>query len=158
MKTFAVLSQLLLLFLGVFLMIIVLLQRGRGGGLAGAFGGLGGQSAFGTKAGDVFTKITVVLAICWVLVAGGSGYILRAAAESRAAQLGEGLPEDPAMSLPPSSESDSPFPVAPAESSDAPSEPAGEESASEPDDDTTTPAEPEKPAAEESNESDPAAN
>lgn len=90
MKTFAFLTQLLLLMLSVFLMIIVLLQRGRGGGLAGAFGGLGGQSAFGTKAGDVFTRITVGLAIAWVLVAGGSGYILRSAAESRFAQFGSG--------------------------------------------------------------------
>ncbi|MCA9078477.1 MAG: preprotein translocase subunit SecG [Planctomycetaceae bacterium] len=85
----AILTQVLLLFLGMFLMIVVLLQRGRGGGLAGAFGGMGGQSAFGTKAGDVFTKITVVIAVAWVLVAGGSGYFLRAGAESRS----EGLPD-----------------------------------------------------------------
>ncbi|RLS51073.1 MAG: preprotein translocase subunit SecG, partial [Planctomycetota bacterium] len=39
----------------LFLILLVLIQRGRGGGLAGAFGGAGGQSAFGTKAGDVFT-------------------------------------------------------------------------------------------------------
>lgn len=74
-------SQILLLVLGIFLMIIVLLQRGRGGGLAGAFGGMGGQSAFGSKAGDVFTKITIVVAVLWVVVSGGSGFFLRAAAE-----------------------------------------------------------------------------
>ena len=89
MGTLAFLSQLLLLGLGTFLMIVVLLQRGRGGGLAGAFGGLGGQSAFGTKAGDVFTKITIGIAIAWVVVSGGSGYFLRAAAERRAQGLGE---------------------------------------------------------------------
>jgi preprotein translocase subunit SecG len=49
----------------VFMMILILIQRGKGGGLAGAFGGMGGQSAFGTKAGDVFTKTTVVIAIIW---------------------------------------------------------------------------------------------
>jgi len=48
-----------------FMIILVLIQRGKGGGLAGAFGGMGGQSAFGTKAGDTFTKITVVTAIIW---------------------------------------------------------------------------------------------
>lgn len=85
----AFLSQLLLLGLGTFLMIVILLQRGRGGGLAGAFGGLGGQSAFGTKAGDVFTRITIVLAVCWVIVAGSSGYFLRAGAEQRASGLGD---------------------------------------------------------------------
>lgn len=74
-------SQVVLALLGLFLMIVILLQRGRGGGLAGAFGGMGGQSAFGTKAGDVFTKITIVIAIIWVVVAGGSGFLLRAAAD-----------------------------------------------------------------------------
>jgi preprotein translocase subunit SecG len=67
----------LLLVTGVLLMFIVLLQRGRGGGLAGAFGGLGGQSAFGTKAGDVFTKITIVVAIIWVLLAAFAGLAMR---------------------------------------------------------------------------------
>jgi preprotein translocase subunit SecG len=56
-----VLTSLILIFL-------VLIQRGRGGGLAGAFGGMGGQSAFGTKAGDVFTKITVGVAAFWILL------------------------------------------------------------------------------------------
>jgi preprotein translocase subunit SecG len=81
--TLAVISQILLALAGIFLMIVVLLQRGRGGGLAGAFGGLGGQSAFGTKAGDVFTRITIIIAIIWVALAGGSGYFLRASSEER---------------------------------------------------------------------------
>ena len=71
-----------LMLVGMLLMFIILLQRGRGGGLAGALGGMGGQSAFGTKAGDVFTKITVVLAVIWVLLAGGTGPVLRKTAES----------------------------------------------------------------------------
>ena len=54
-------------FLSVFLIIVILLQRGRGGGLVGAFGGMGGQSAFGAKAGDVFTRITIVLVCIWIL-------------------------------------------------------------------------------------------
>lgn len=78
------LAMTLLMFVGMILMIVILLQRGRGGGLAGAFGGLGGQSAFGTKAGDVFTKITVVLATIWVVLAGVSGFALRAGAEKAA--------------------------------------------------------------------------
>ena len=40
----------------------------QGRGLAGAFGGMGGSSAFGTKTGDVFTKITVGVAIAWILL------------------------------------------------------------------------------------------
>ncbi len=51
----------------VVVIILVLLQKGKGGGLAGALGGMGGQSAFGTKAGDLFTKITIGVAIVWIL-------------------------------------------------------------------------------------------
>jgi preprotein translocase subunit SecG len=54
--------------LTLFLIGIILIQRGKGGGLAGAFGGMGGSSAFGTKTGDVFTKITVGVAIAWILL------------------------------------------------------------------------------------------
>jgi preprotein translocase subunit SecG len=56
----------MLFFTSLFLILLVLIQRGRGGGLAGALGGMGGQSAFGTKAGDVFTKITVGVAAFWI--------------------------------------------------------------------------------------------
>ncbi len=52
----------------LFLILLVLIQRGRGGGLAGAFGGMGGQSAFGTKAGDLFTRITIVVAAFWIML------------------------------------------------------------------------------------------
>ena len=59
----------ILLFLtSVFLILLVLIQRGRGGGLAGAFGGMGGQSAFGTKAGDLFTRITIGVATFWIVL------------------------------------------------------------------------------------------
>ena len=56
----------LLVLTSLFLILLVLIQRGRGGGLTGALGGAGGQSAFGTKAGDVFTKITVGVAAFWI--------------------------------------------------------------------------------------------
>jgi preprotein translocase subunit SecG len=53
----------------ILLMLVVLLQKGRGGGLSGAFGGTGGHSAFGAKTGDVFTWITVGLAVAFVIIA-----------------------------------------------------------------------------------------
>jgi len=56
----------------VFLILLVLVQRGRGGGLTGALGGMGGQSAFGTKAGDVFTRVTMVTAAVWILLCMGA--------------------------------------------------------------------------------------
>ncbi|TWT56109.1 preprotein translocase subunit SecG [Allorhodopirellula solitaria] len=58
----------LMAFLSLFLILLILLQRGRGGGLAGALGGAGGQSAFGSKAGDTFTVLTVSLAGIWIFV------------------------------------------------------------------------------------------
>jgi preprotein translocase subunit SecG len=70
-------TMFLLMLVGLLLIFIILLQRGRGGGLAGALGGMGGTSAFGTRAGDVFTKITVVLAIIWTILAAGNVYALR---------------------------------------------------------------------------------
>jgi preprotein translocase subunit SecG len=59
---------LLLSCLAIFLILLVLVQRGRGGGLAGALGGMGGSSAFGAKAGDVFTRITIVTASIWIVI------------------------------------------------------------------------------------------
>jgi len=82
----------LLMFAGLFLIGLILLQRGRGGGLAGAFGGMGGQSAFGTKAGDVFTKITIGVASAWILLCAGSVVALH----NSSAQLATGF-ADPAV-------------------------------------------------------------
>lgn len=62
--------------LSLFLILIILLQRGKGGGLVGAFGGMGGNSAFGAKTGDVFMKITVVAAIIWFVACIGGRHIL----------------------------------------------------------------------------------
>src|SRR6267154_482719 len=58
--------NILLLVIGIFLILVVLIQRGKGGGLSGAFGGAGGSSAFGSRAGDLFTKITLVVAGIWL--------------------------------------------------------------------------------------------
>ena len=52
----------------LFMICLILIQRGKGGGLAGAFGGVGGSSAFGTKAGDVFTRVTMVVATIWIVL------------------------------------------------------------------------------------------
>ncbi|MFK7767666.1 MAG: preprotein translocase subunit SecG [Mariniblastus sp.] len=58
--------EVLLFSTSLFLMLLVLVQRGKGGGLTGALGGMGGQSAFGSKAGDAFTKITIITAAIWI--------------------------------------------------------------------------------------------
>ncbi len=45
----------------VFLILLVLIQKGRGGGLSSAFGGGGGNTAFGAKTGDVLTWATSIV-------------------------------------------------------------------------------------------------
>jgi protein translocase SecG subunit len=57
-----------LLLLGLFLILLVLIQRGKGGGLAGAFGGVGGSSPFGSRAGDTFTRITIYVSCFWLIL------------------------------------------------------------------------------------------
>lgn len=78
----------LLFFTSVFMILLILIQRGKGGGLAGAFGGMGGQSAFGTKAGDTFTKITVVTAVIWFIL--GISTILILKGGSSKVRFGDG--------------------------------------------------------------------
>src|SRR5690242_21026649 len=60
--------NLVLLLSGAFLILLVLIQRGKGGGLAGALGGAGGSSAFGSRAGDTFTRVTIYVAAIWILL------------------------------------------------------------------------------------------
>lgn len=50
------------------LMGLILLQKNRGSGLSGAFGGVGGHTAFGTKTGDFLTWVTVGLAGVFIVL------------------------------------------------------------------------------------------
>lgn len=77
----------------IFLILLVLIQRGRGGGLAGALGGMGGQSAFGTKAGDLFTKITIGVATFWILLCILSINVLGTQQSLFSTDLGAAAPE-----------------------------------------------------------------
>ena len=63
------------------LIVIVLLQKGKGGGLGAAFGGMG-ASAFGTKTGDVFTWVTIVLTGLFLLLAVATSLVFRPPAET----------------------------------------------------------------------------
>ena len=51
----------LFLVLSLFMILLVLIQKGRGGGLSAAFGGVGGNTAFGAKTGDVLTWATSIV-------------------------------------------------------------------------------------------------
>ena len=58
------------------LIFVVLLQKGRGGGLGAALGGAA-SSAFGTRTGDVFTWVTIVLTALFLLLAIGTTLTFR---------------------------------------------------------------------------------
>jgi preprotein translocase subunit SecG len=57
---FWVLAALILVF-------IVLIQKGKGGGLSAAFGGIG-SSLLGTKTGDFLTWVTICIVAVWLLL------------------------------------------------------------------------------------------
>lgn len=71
----------------VLTILVVLIQKGRGGGLSGAFGGVGGHSAFGAKTGDVFTWITVVLAALFLVVSVWLNFTFRELPSNAAAMV-----------------------------------------------------------------------
>ena len=121
----------------LFLILLVLIQRGRGGGLSGALGGMGGQSAFGTKAGDMFTRITVGVAAFWIVLCilsinvlsrqrpllrqnlgGAAPQAVDASSETNADPSKPPIPDTPESTVPAVPEGSSP--VAPEESSTTP--------------------------------------
>jgi preprotein translocase subunit SecG len=90
----------LLVLLSLFLILLILIQQGKGGGLAGAFGGMGGQSAFGTKAGDLFTKITVGVAFFWILLCVLLVKVTGTNASSFSSSLGGNAPPSKTLTAP----------------------------------------------------------
>jgi preprotein translocase subunit SecG len=53
------------------MILLILIQRPQGGGLSGAFGAGGGagQTAFGTKTGDVLTMVTIAIFVLFLVAA-----------------------------------------------------------------------------------------
>jgi len=78
-----------ILFTGLFLILLVLIQRGKGGGLAGAFGGVGGSSPFGSRAGDAFTRLTIYVACIWLFLTMLQVRAIQTAAETRLQEGGQ---------------------------------------------------------------------
>jgi preprotein translocase subunit SecG len=113
----------MLVLTSLFLILLVLIQRGRGGGLTGALGGAGGQSAFGTKAGDVFTRITVGVAAFWIGLCIVAINVLGRQQSLFAPGLGGAAPQAVAPQTPlPSAPAQSGDPAAPAGNATAPAE------------------------------------
>lgn len=63
----------------VFMMLVILIQKPKGGGLSGAFGGSAGSASdmFGAKAGDVLTWFTVVCFLMFLVLAMGLTWTMR---------------------------------------------------------------------------------
>jgi protein translocase SecG subunit len=58
------------------LLMVILLQQGRGGDIAAAFGGSGSQTAFGARAGaSLLTRVTTVTAVLFMIGAIGLGIL-----------------------------------------------------------------------------------
>ena len=62
------LLSVLIFITSVVMILLILIQRGRGGGLVGALGGSGGSSPFGSRAGDTFTRVTLIMAGVWMFL------------------------------------------------------------------------------------------
>ncbi|RKY80389.1 preprotein translocase subunit SecG, partial [candidate division KSB1 bacterium] len=82
MVTIIVFFHVLVCFL---LLVVILLQSSKGGGLAGAFGGTGGMGAiFGGRGAATFlSKLTVVLAIIFMLSNVVQVFVIRKAGSSK---------------------------------------------------------------------------
>ena len=103
-----------LLFLtALFLIMLVMVQRGKGGGLAGAFGGMGGQSAFGTKAGDLFTKVTIGVATFWILLCMATVKLLGLGSNPLTGDMKKVSPAPPGVSVPAEKDGAQETPVTP---------------------------------------------
>ena len=110
------------------LMLVILLQQGKGGDIANAFGGGSSQAAFGARSGaTVLSRATTVCAVLFVvgaLVLGivgqrGPGSVIggRAPARAPVAPPPSTLPPNPA---PPAATTPAPAPATPAPPAEAP--------------------------------------
>lgn len=80
---------------------VILVQRGKGGGLAGALGGgMGGESAFGARGATAAKKATAIMAILFVVLSAALGYIRRIEREG-----------SPDRSRPPAQQQSEPFDI-----------------------------------------------
>lgn len=78
----------------LFMILIILIQKPKGGGLSGAFGGAGGsaQAAFGAKTGDLLTTITIGCFVTFLGLAIGLTYAIRADIAPRTATAAPPVP------------------------------------------------------------------
>jgi len=76
-------------FVCMFLILVVLLQQGRGGGLGSAFGGASQQVFGGRGAGNFMTRVTWACAMVFILTSVTLAYIASSGDRSLKARTGE---------------------------------------------------------------------
>ena len=69
MGTIYTILQFAFVFVGILLVILVMLRKGEMGNLSGAFGGMGGDTAFGVKTQKQLEQIITYLAIFFIVTA-----------------------------------------------------------------------------------------
>jgi preprotein translocase subunit SecG len=82
-------------FVCMFLILVVLLQQGRGGGLGGAFGGTSQQVFGGRGAGNFMTRLTWGCAIVFILTSVSLAYIASSGDRSLKARQGQSSGQKP---------------------------------------------------------------
>jgi preprotein translocase subunit SecG len=83
------------------LMLVVLLQQGKGGDIASAFGGSGSQAAFGARAGaTVLSRATTVCAVLFMIGALALGILGQAGPRSVVGGRAAPAPAAPAPTAP----------------------------------------------------------
>jgi preprotein translocase subunit SecG len=106
------------------LSLVILLQQGRGGDIASAFGGSSSQAAFGARSGaTLLTKATSIAAVLFMLFAltlsvlgqrGGTRSVVSGTAAPPATTKPAPAPATPAPTTPEPSAPSAPVPAAPA--------------------------------------------
>src|SRR3954468_17363006 len=79
----------------IFLILVVLLQQGRGGGLGGAFGGTTQQVFGGRGAGNFMTRLTWGCAMVFILTSVSLAYIASSGDRSLKARQGQSSGQKP---------------------------------------------------------------
>lgn len=93
----------------VALVLIILIQKGRGGGLGGIFGGGLASGILGSKTGDFLTWVTVSLVGLFLLLAGVLAKFYKPTVsdfDAPATQQQQQLPENPQQPKPTATETD----------------------------------------------------
>ena len=103
------------------LSLVILLQQGRGGDIASAFGGSSSQAAFGARSGaTLLTKATSIAAVLFMLFA----LTLSIIGQRGSGSLLSGTPAPPPAAAPPAKPGTAPAPAATSPAATTPAPPA----------------------------------